>query len=1155
MADVIQSMLNSDPRFLTAHHIESYDHFVKDITSIVRSFKQTKKKDKAYASIEAFVGGRDFDAVTLEWNKGQAPNISDLRLKNYSYTRNVHADVLFVATDQATGRVEEYTVKNQRIGILPVMVGSDLCVTRGLSLAERRAVGECPFDLGGYFIIDGKEKVIVSQERGVLNRLFVEDVLASSDAPEKELYSTVSFARCVSVSRRMAPRTTYIRTLASGPRKDAIVVDVPGLKGIDRIPLFTIFRALGVESDAAIVDLIAPADDKWSRPMRDFLRPSIVDGNFLYTRAEALAFLESHVKFGTEQSLLVTLLDEFLPQVSTSFADKAVILAQYCRRVVKVRLGVSKPTDRDNFLHKRVSTSGYLLNELFLKYYEQFQINLGVAIDNEFNIAVKNNYEFPFLESFVKNANPVKIFQTRHIDDGMNKSFKGAWGVLENMPSSVSKELGIVQDLSRVSYMSFLSHLRRVAAPLDDKAKVTGPHKLNGTQWGIMCPVESPDGRNVGLLKNISLLARITRGGMRSDVLIEALRAGIVERPPPPPSETRSPSQIGRGGPSLYANNVFLFDCADSIEDVVAKLLKFRDAGVFGPDAGVSFDRVDDEVHVRTDDGRICRPLWSLSVGGGEQKVEENKKIVYLDVEEINSLTRIAMDSHEVSSKTSHYTHCEIHPCGILSAYSCTIPFANHNQCVRNVFSSAQGKQAIGIYATNFRDRIDTAAYTLSYPQRPLVDTFVSRMLPAGGLLNNGENVIVAIACYSGYNMEDSVILNRASVERGMFNVTVFKTLYGEEESTEAERSLTRIVIGVGADDGDGGDGGDIDERGLPKLNAYIGVGKTAISRLRYVDTFSERKTQDFLKSDDADGVEDENEEVHEMTELPVKGDRNHEGFVDRVFAISKDRPRPFCKVRLRQHRTPELGDKMASRHGQKGVVGAIMPPEDMPFCAGSGIVPDVIINPHALPSRMTVGHLLECIAAKATVAVGSPSYDATPFQEYETYPEFRMSAAEQLAARGFERHGNELMHDGPTGQQMAAEIFVGPTYYYRLKHMVADKINSRASLGPIVGLTGQPTKGRANDGGMRVGEMERDAILAHGMASFMKETFGERSDGKTALPVQHGDFTYENVPGGLIGGDEKGRVGRINCPEAFKLLTQELKAFHVDVRIRGSVP
>lgn len=1177
---VLESMLRSNPRFLVAHHIDSYDAFVSDIVSVVRSFGRTQKKDQDLCRIEAYVGGRDGSAIRLEWNRNVAPQIADLRLKNHSYTRNIYADVLFVATDMATGRVEEYVRESVRIGILPVMVGSELCVTRGLSLAERRAVGECPFDLGGYFIVDGKEKVIVSQERGVLNRLFVE----RDDDPEAK-FSINAFARCVSTERKMAPKTVYMRVIASGPRKDAIVIDIPGVKDVDKIPLFVVFRALGLESDADILDAIAPDSARDASSMREFLRPSVVDANVIYTREEAVRFLKGHVKFGTEESLYMTLLRDFLPQTKKgSFKDKATVLGQYCRRLIKVALGLALPTDRDSFLHKRISTSGYMINELFLKYYEQFHINLGVAIDNEFNIAVKSSYEFPFLEKFVTSANQAKLFQTRHIDEGMNKSFKGAWGVVENI--SVPPELGIVQDLSRISYMSFVSHMRRVAAPLDDKAKVTGPHKLNGTQWGLMCPCESPDGRNVGLLKNIALLARVTRGGMPTSTLIEALHSSVAAEP------------VDRGGCGLYANNVFVFTCADRLHEVVDKLVRFRDAGAFGPDAAVSFDAADGEVHVRTDDGRVCRPLWSLVSSPTrptqlprsgeeeeddeeeeeppkkEEKEKETKKIVYLDVEEINSSALVAMDMSQASrppppsssdprarKHVVEYTHCEIHPCGILSVYTATIPFANHNQCVRNSFSSAQGKQAIGIYATNFRDRIDTSALTLSYPQRPVVETKIAKMLPASGLLNSGENLIVAIACYSGYNMEDSVILNRASVDRGMFHVSAFKTLYGDEESSESENASTRIVIGRPDDENE-----KLDERGLPRQNVHIGAGEAAISRLRYVDSYAERKTGDFLQTTSSSADDGTNKDVHEKREMPVKADRNHEGFVDRIYATAEG-ARTFCKVRLRQLRAPELGDKMASRHGQKGVVGAILAPEDMPCCAGSGVVPDMIINPHAFPSRMTVGHVLECLAAKAAVLRGSPGYDATPFQDYQTAPEFRMSAAEQLAELGFDRYGNEVMHSGMTGQQMAVDVFVGPTYYYRLKHMVADKINSRATGGRIVGLTGQPTKGRANDGGMRVGEMERDAILAHGMSSFLKETFCERSDGgkptnpkgrRAFFSVQDGDFTYENADGGVVGSaaaasSTQHRVDRLNCPEAFKLLTQELKAFHIDTKLSSA--
>ena len=1129
--ETLGSLLKAHPRMLVRHHIDSYNTFIASgMRDVVKEKGRVTKMD-AHCRIDTYVGGEDFSAIRLEFASSNEVLPVDQRMKNHTYSRNIVADVLFVLTDAATGSVERHVEEGVRIGIIPIMLGSSICMLDGKSQTDMRGMGECPYDLGGYFIINGKEKVIVSQERGVLNRLFIE---RNTDTTK---FSHSAFVRCVSTTKSTKPRTLYVRVVSSeaakGARTNAIVVEVPGLKwpdskkGNKSLPLFWLFRALGVESDAEILGMISEGD----AAELEFLRASVVDGNMVYTQRQALDFLASHVPYGSEDSAVVTLTEDFLPQVA-SLREKAVLLGYYCRRVVRTCMGRYEPSDRDSFLNKRISTSGFLITDLFRKYYEQFWINHEIAVDNEYNIVHKTNYVFPLLERFVTPQNHGKLFPAEHIQNGMTKSFKGQWGTLESM--STPPDLGVVQDVSRVSYMSFVSHLRRVAMPLDDKAKVTGPHKLSSTQWGIMCPCESPDGRNVGLLKNLALLAWVTEGGMLFADVVTAI-------------ERSFPEDFGRAfslsGKKVFVNSVPCGSFRDgtSLRDAYVALESIRDRGEFGAHASLSYNPADEELHVRTDDGRVTRPLFDLG---------NDDKIVYVDVEESNTSTLIAMTRADVVP--GRHTHLEIHPCAMFSVYSATIPFADHNQAARNAFSSAQGKQAIGVSATNFNERIDTAAYFLHYPQRPIAETAIAAMLPAAGVLNNGENLIVAVACYSGYNMEDAVILNSASVNRGMFNVSIFKTIFGQEETQEVkdayDDSLTRTSVVVSKPMGPEYE--KLDETGLPRPNAYLGVDDVAIGRTRYVDSWGARTFGDFGNS----AAEAGGESTHEQVDASVTAGQNNHGFVDRVYAIHDPvNESSFCKVRVRKSRSPELGDKVASRHGQKGVVGSLMAPQDMPVTA-DGLVPDMIVNPHAFPSRMTVGHLIECVSAKAAVLLGSGHVDATPFSDFDAE-----SYGDALVDGGFQRHGNELMYNGMTGEQMRTDIFVGPTFYYRLKHMVDDKINYRAT-GRMVGLTGQPTKGRANDGGMRIGEMERDGIIAHGMSTFMKESFGERSDGTRFVVDDHG-FSFANEKRMLVGRKSASKLGDharlhgIECPAALKLLSHELKAFHIDLKLEVPPP
>ena len=1095
--ETIQEILDSDKRYLVKHHLDAYDEFIKTgIRDIVISTGPILKECPGQCTINAYVGGEDASNITLEWF-GETPSIETLRLKNLSYTRNIYADIEFVAVDHETQARDRWVEKSQLIGSLPVMIGSSLCVTRDSKIENR----ECPFDIGGYFLINGKEKVLVSQERGVLNRLFVEK-------SSKKEYSFTSYARCTTTTKRSPPKTLYMhvlsREIAHGRRHNAIVVDVPGIKSLS-VPLFILFRALGIESDKDIIDMISQD----SIEIRDFMRASVVDGNDIMTKDDSLEFLKSHVKFKTRESVEIALLDEFLPQVDDDFKAKARMLGLFIRRLVRTCLSKASTTDRDSYLHKRLSTSGYLLSELFQKYYKQFTLKMYIAIDNEFNVTLKSNYSFPFLDTFVTSTNRQKLFDYSQIQQGIEQSFRGSWGIMENSSYS-APELGIVQDLSRVSYMSFLSHLRRVATPFDDQAKVKGPHMLSATQWGILCPTETPDGRNVGLLNSLALLARVTHGGMAThDLITTLIKALDISM-----DETR--------GVLIFANEVLVGCSRRNRMELVSRIKDLREVGGLGQDAGISSIRDTDSIYVRTDAGRIVRPLFATS----------RDVIEYLDVEEIDSLCLIAMSRSLVQSTENKYTHYEVHPCALYSVYTNTIPFFNHNHATRNTFSCAQGKQAIGLHTTKFVDRIDTQAYFLHYPQRPIVETGVSRMLPGGGIMNNGENLIVAVACYSGYNMEDAVILNSSSVERGMFNVSILKSLFAEEKH-DVDSSSTAYDIVIGNKDG----------QGLPKMNEYFEDGDIVVARTRFVDSFAERKAGDFLTQNSSQELDSKTQEdVHERDEANVAADQNHEGFVDGYYGISDD-TRGFCKVRLRKSRLPEPGDKLASRHGQKGVVGVLMAPEDMPFTR-DGLIPDLIVNPHAFPSRMTIGHLIESLAAKSAISSSRGEFDGTPFQSVDI-----KEIGDALVENSYERHGNEIMYNGFTGQEMPVEVFVGPTYYFRLKHMVADKILFREGGGAVVGLTGQPTKGRANDGGMRIGEMERDAILAHGMSGFLKESFGQRSDGKKALPTQDGDFSFVNSQNVVVG-TTTSKITNTMCPTAFRLLSHELKAFHIDVKL-----
>jgi DNA-directed RNA polymerase II subunit RPB2 len=376
------------------------------------------------------------------------------------------------------------------------------------------------------------------------------------------------------------------------------------------------------------------------------------------------------------------------------------------------------------------------------------------------------------------------------------------------------------------------------------------------------------------------------------------------------------------------------------------------------------------------------------------------------------------------------------------------------------------GKQAVGVYMSNFNERVDTMAHVLNYGQQPMARTKLAKYTFQDAL-PSGVNAVVAIMTYTGFNQEDSVMLNQSALDRGMFTSTYYKSYKdqcnknhstGEEEEFARPDADTTNMKPFNYDK--------LGDDGFVPKNTYVSGDDVLVGKIM------PHKVQGVVHPRDAS--------------LFLKG--GDEGHVDCNYQGTNADGYKFCKIRLRKYRKPTIGDKFSSRHAQKGSCGMIYRQQDMPFTK-DGIVPDIIINPHAIPSRMTIGQLMECIMGKAGCCVGALG-DATPFNECTV-----ADIGAVLEAAGMERHGNEILYDGRSGAQIQTEIFMGPTFYQRLKHMTVDKVHSRGSNGPVVFLTRQPAEGRARNGGLRFGEMERDAILAHGASAFLKERMLDVSD------------------------------------------------------------
>jgi DNA-directed RNA polymerase II subunit RPB2 len=511
----------------------------------------------------------------------------------------------------------------------------------------------------------------------------------------------------------------------------------------------------------------------------------------------------------------------------------------------------------------------------------------------------------------------------------------------------------------------------------------------------------------------------------------------------------------------------------------------------------------------------------------------KNHLVEYIDPGETES-SYVAVWPADVLEHTDRsYTHAEIHPSTILGTLASNIPFPDHNQSPRNSYQAAMGKQAMGMYALNYRERFDAMAHLLCYPQVPFVSPFMSKFYGAQEM-PCGQNIIVAVATYTGYNQEDSVMINRASLDRGLFRSIFFRTYKDEERknqsSGEEERfsnpdtTTTRQMKNANYDK--------LDETGFAPENQFVNsddilIGKVVPLRIPtgMVIPAGAKKYRDVSKTM-----------------------RNNEsGWVDRIFRNRNGEGYSFAKVRVRQDRIPEIGDKFSSRHGQKGTLGMILNPEDMPQTA-DGMIPDMIINPHCIPSRMTIAHLLETLLGKMACRLGCLG-DGSPFNGV-TLDGLQKILRDDLK---MEPSGNEILYNGYTGRMMETSIFTGPVYYQRLRHCSADKLHSRSS-GPLVMLTRQPAEGRAREGGLRFGEMERDCVAAHGVSEFTKERLMECSDLFRCWSCQDcGLIAIVNPKEGIWackGCGNTTNFSAIEIPYAYKLLLQELETMSITSRI-----
>jgi len=1085
---------------------------------------------------------------------------NDARLRNLTYASPLFVDVrvktTFINNTKQGERItRERLFPNVHLGKIPVMVGSKYCLLHDQKHLHPGTLGECAEDFGGYFIIGGGERVIISQERMSENRPFV---FRNNRNPTKEV--EVIEVKSIGPDNDQVPKNNAVKIMyhPKNPQIHLLRAAIPRIK--TDIPLFILFRALGVVADLDICELILGPQDAAAEKDDLFdaiISESITESQDVHTQEQALAWISMNVNSWSSRGNKALKINDILnvecfPHVGineASWYNKACFLAHMTRKVLWVNSARIPNDDRDAYPNKRVDLPGFLLANLFRTYFTTKMIkDIRASVAKEIHGGswrASGNFE-----DILNVSNVNKMIKSVILEVGLKTSL--ATGNFGSAKAGGPTKIGVSQVLNRLNYISGVSHLRRISTPIEKTGKLVLPRKLHNTQWGYICSAETPEGHGVGVVKNMSSTAIVS---IYSNPGIVRDYIATMNKLIPLSACSATEKHLNT---RLFVNGAWLgiLKNKDAI-GVLEKLRYAKRCGRIHVQTGIIWRAALREIWITTEAGRMIRPLFFAnaireiaadktgllaahinSLETWEQLMmwespAKNHLVEYIDPGETES-SYVAVWPADVLEHTDRsYTHAEIHPSTILGTLASNIPFPDHNQSPRNSYQAAMGKQAMGMYALNYRERFDAMAHLLCYPQVPFVSPFMSKFYGAQEM-PCGQNIIVAVATYTGYNQEDSVMINRASLDRGLFRSIFFRTYKDEERknqsSGEEERfsnpdtTTTRQMKNANYDK--------LDETGFAPENQFVNsddilIGKVVPLRIPtgMVIPAGAKKYRDVSKTM-----------------------RNNEsGWVDRIFRNRNGEGYSFAKVRVRQDRIPEIGDKFSSRHGQKGTLGMILNPEDMPQTA-DGMIPDMIINPHCIPSRMTIAHLLETLLGKMACRLGCLG-DGSPFNGV-TLDGLQKILRDDLK---MEPSGNEILYNGYTGRMMETSIFTGPVYYQRLRHCSADKLHSRSS-GPLVMLTRQPAEGRAREGGLRFGEMERDCVAAHGVSEFTKERLMECSDLFRCWSCQDcGLIAIVNPKEGIWmckGCGNTTNFSAIEIPYAYKLLLQELETMSITSRI-----
>ena len=1072
----------------------------------------------------------------------------EARLRNFTYASNMTLDMnikYIVRTGAAleSERTFYKTLPKINIGKLPIMLKSCICVLEQYKHIPHGVSGECRMDSGGYFIINGSEKTCLGQERAAENLVQCFNISKNNSkwGWMAEIKSVPDF-KCISPKQISLMISSKNNGFGKGMSLQIPRIKVP-------IPLFIVFRAVGIITDKDICQrIVFDEDHKDNKNMLFALRGSIVEANACLTQEDALKYITNNVMYTPfnedketgarkKREFAVEVLNNDLFPHCKTMDQKIYFLGYMTNRLLRCSFGYEETDDRDSYMNKRIDLTGTLLNNLFRNYFNKLVKDMQKQITREINNGSWRSTEDYY--GIVNMTNIYKIVKSTTIENGLKRALAtGDFGIKHTN----SNKVGVAQVLNRLTYISSLSHLRRINTPIDKSGKLIPPRKLHATSWGFLCPAETPEGGSVGVVKNLSYMTHVTIP-CNSTALYEFVAPHLREL------TTLTPSEVFTGV-KVFVNGAWLGIAKDALH-LYGSLKSKKYKGIINVYTSITFNTKCKEIRVCNDAGRLTRPVLRVKDHSllltksyirrlAEKEISwddlltecqtDNAVIEYIDASEQN-LSMIAMEPSELADESNSihkYTHCEIHPSTIFGILASCIPFPEHNQSPRNTYQCAMGKQAMGMYVTNYDNRMDKTAYVLTYPARPLVDTRVMNMIELNQI-PSGTQVVVAIMTHSGYNQEDSILFNKGSIDRGLFQATIYHTEKDEDKKIHGDEEIRCRPDPSKTKGMKFGNYDKVNSKGVIPENTLLENRDIIISKVLPIKEARNDHTKTTKYEDQS--------RIYRTKE---------EAYIDKNYMERNGDGYNFCKVRIRTVRKPVIGDKFSSRHGQKGTIGNIIPECDMPFTS-NGLRPDIIINPHAIPSRMTIAQLKETLLGKVLIELGLFG-DGTSFGKFDI-----KDICTELQNVGYQSQGEEIMYNGLTGEQIETSIFIGPVFYQRLKHMVADKQHSR-SIGPMVNLTRQPAEGRSRDGGLRYGEMERDCMCSHGASRFNKGRIYDASDAfrvhvckRCGLIAAYNDEVHIHHCKTC---DNRIDFDYVELPYACKLMFQELITMNIAPRI-----